>query len=205
MLDVGCGFAGIAPYLRCRVIGLDTSLIVQPPGLAFLRATGTALPIRTDSVDVCVCVDVLEHLPGSERRRVLEEMLRTTRSRIYLAVPCGQRAAASDERLNTFHRRQHGCDNPWLLEHRQQGVPDEAEVLAMIREAIQASGREVRVAWVRPTSNLRLREIIWKIRHARAPWLSRYVNALIILALPVLASVNVGRCYRLLVALERDA
>ncbi len=50
-------------------------------------ADARTLPLATSSVDTVTAVHLLEHLPASETRAVLDEMLRVARRRVVVAVP----------------------------------------------------------------------------------------------------------------------
>lgn len=91
LLDYGCGdgkyFAhwcgrGLSPanlhgvevserrVERCRSIGWDNARVVAP---------GTALPYEDGSFDIVNCMEVIEHIPGSQSERVVSEMSRVLR------------------------------------------------------------------------------------------------------------------------------
>ena len=84
MLDVGGGPGYFARAFRAagaRYVAVDPDVgelsAVAEPGPGTAIGSGTALPIRTASVDVCYSSNVLEHV--AEPERMAEEMLRVTR------------------------------------------------------------------------------------------------------------------------------
>lgn len=77
ILDVGCGTGLLAERLRrrgFRVVGLDR-VVGEHRGAPTIRADAVRLPINDGSVDVCLFLDVLEHVDDraalAEARRVL--------------------------------------------------------------------------------------------------------------------------------------
>ncbi|BBY74160.1 putative methyltransferase [Mycolicibacterium parafortuitum] len=88
LLDVGGGpgyFASAFTAAGVRYIGVEpdpremhaASPRTHDPAGTFLRASGTALPIADDSVDICLSSNVAEHV--AQPWRLGDEMLRVTR------------------------------------------------------------------------------------------------------------------------------
>ncbi|SCL66565.1 class I SAM-dependent methyltransferase [Micromonospora chersina] len=83
VLDVGGGPGYFAQAFRAagaHYVGLDPDVgdfSAAGSAAGMLRGSGTALPVRTGSVDVCFSSNVLEHV--SEPHRMLDEMARVTR------------------------------------------------------------------------------------------------------------------------------
>jgi SAM-dependent methyltransferase len=84
LLDVGGGPGYFASAFRAsgaRYAAVDADLgelsLRSTPGLGTVLGSGLALPVRTDSVDICYSSNVLEHVP--EPQAMAEEMLRVTR------------------------------------------------------------------------------------------------------------------------------
>ncbi len=78
VVDVGCGGGYVAGLLRDRgahVVAVDVARKAVLAGvrhdagatapIAYAEASATRLPLQDRSVDVCVCTDVLVHLPAS--------------------------------------------------------------------------------------------------------------------------------------------
>ncbi|NYH43945.1 arabinofuranan 3-O-arabinosyltransferase [Micromonospora jinlongensis] len=84
LLDVGGGpgyFAAAFRAAGARYVGLDPDVgdfsAVGESVAGMLRGSGTALPVRSASVDIAFSSNVLEHV--SEPQRMLDEMVRVTR------------------------------------------------------------------------------------------------------------------------------
>ena len=88
VLDVGCGRGLVASYLASKqlfVVGVDfnssslteanhRSQALGRRRVSWLAASGTSLPLRSDSFDVVVCMDVLDDIPDD--RGALRELVR---------------------------------------------------------------------------------------------------------------------------------
>lgn len=84
VLDVGGGPGYFADAFRgagAYYVGIDPDVgelsARGEPAAGMLRASGTALPLRTGSVDVCYSSNVLEHV--AQPWRMADEMVRVTR------------------------------------------------------------------------------------------------------------------------------
>jgi SAM-dependent methyltransferase len=87
VLDVGAGYGYLVPHLESRVaryVGVDLALsaVRQFPASGTRRAhglvaDGTALPFRTHSFDLALCLEVIEHV--AEPARLVEECFRVVR------------------------------------------------------------------------------------------------------------------------------
>ena len=95
ILDVGCG-RGETTYLlkqrfrRKKVLSLDMEKLVleymRDKGLNenVIRGRGTALPIKTESVDLLVCDQVIEHIV--EENELIAEIVRVVKPGGYIIV-----------------------------------------------------------------------------------------------------------------------
>lgn len=93
VLDVGCGEGWLVRELRAKGLfawGIDPTTILaaitQAPGCC-VQARADALPCQEQSVDLVVCVDVLQHIPEPRLERTLRELGRVGR-RFLFAVDC---------------------------------------------------------------------------------------------------------------------
>lgn len=84
VLDVGGGpgyFADAFENRGARYVAIDADLgemsAKTAPGAGTVLGSGTALPIRTGSIDLCYSSNVLEHVDTPER--MADEMVRVTR------------------------------------------------------------------------------------------------------------------------------
>jgi SAM-dependent methyltransferase len=84
ILDVGGGPGYFADAFRAagaHYLGIDPDVgelsARGEPAAGMVRASGTELPVRTGSVDICYSSNVLEHV--ADPTRMLDEMVRVTR------------------------------------------------------------------------------------------------------------------------------
>ena len=84
VLDVGGGPGYFSDAFRAagaHYLGVDPDVgelsARGEPGAGMVRASGTKLPVRTGSVDICYSSNVLEHV--AEPAAMLEEMVRVTK------------------------------------------------------------------------------------------------------------------------------
>ena len=116
LLDVGCGSGQsmawfLADHPGWRAIGLDVSehglASAAEHGLAVHKASALELPIPSGSVDLILCLDVLQHLPldGGDRRS-LAEMRRVLRPGgiAFLRTNAQAFPATTDDPIHQFHK-----------------------------------------------------------------------------------------------------
>jgi len=153
VLDVGSGTEGIAGWVseRCRVTAVDLEfdqvVALSGPGKRadeMIVADARALPLSDDAFDVTVALDVLEHIEPVDRARVLDELVRVTRTRVIVAGPTGQLALDADMRLAGGLRARGVTPPLWLVEHERNGFPERDEIVARLERhgAVRTFGNE---------------------------------------------------------------
>lgn len=96
VLEVGCGEAIVIEYLSRRLPGtrfdgveLDGAALgrgrARCPAVCLAQADAGALPFRSRSYDLVLCLEVLEHL--AEPARALRELARVARGGCVVSVP----------------------------------------------------------------------------------------------------------------------
>lgn len=196
--EVGSGAAGIAPYLRQPITGVDTDFSPRPHRLVTPVERSVLETGFADASRPCVLsVDMLEHLPATLRGPAVHELVRITGELLVLAVPAGPQAAAQDQRLAQRFRERRGATFRFLEEHIENGLPSEEDLRRLVTDALEATGRQGSVR-VYGNSNLKVREFLthrWidrrlldKIAWVLLTWLS-----------PLLARCNWGETYRTVV------
>jgi hypothetical protein len=127
-----------------------------------VTADARALPFPDRSFDVVVALDMLEHVPRSDRSAVLDELARVSRRRLIVGCPTGPRALECDRALaRMLDRRAETYAGSWLEEHLEHGFPSEDE----LDSALRPHGT-VRLL---PNENVRAHELLMRAEMTRRP------------------------------------
>lgn len=202
VLEVGSGGLGISPYLKCRVVGVDTEF--HPPiydKLIPVAGFAQQLPFAEGSFAAVISLDMLEHIPPSDRSKVIREMVRVAKNFICLGAPMGEAAHKQDQKLRREYKEHYGEDFKFLQEQVEYGVPDEKNTIDQIRKAAASLNRRVDI---RSIGNINLKFRLFLMRG----WMTR--NALVnfifrkffILLIPVYLTFNNPPTYRKLIFVE---
>ena len=129
ILDIGGRPGLIADFLPQD----DTFILdVQPSeGLNCVQGDGINLPFTSDSFDLVVSIDTVEHIPTDQRVRFLEEQLRTSKNYVLLAAPFeDENVSLAEQIVNQFFIKKIGHPNDSLEEHFANGLPRLDETLS---------------------------------------------------------------------------
>jgi len=208
--EIGANANGFARFAHLPVIAVDrdsanlrearSSQSVYP-----VLADACALPLGTGSVDVCICMDTLEHLPHQSRETALREITRVLAHDgvAVVAFPSGEAAARAESEIREAYRRFAGTAISWLEQHAALGLPNAGAVRAAL--AAYAPGRRITMERNTPVCVWR-----WMWRILLCGWPGRgnaLFQALLRLMTPLLTHCHAGTCYRsiLWVEPEKDA
>lgn len=137
VLEIGSGGLGIAPYLNRPVVGLDKNFL--PPfhcKLQRITGIGSKIPFADKSFDVVICVDILEHVDKSERKKIIAEMTRVAAKEVIVAVPTGNKSLEQDKELATL------IDYPFFKEHLKFGLPTVDEIMSLMGDNVRVEENE---------------------------------------------------------------
>lgn len=143
ILEVGSGGLGITPYLKQKVVGLDTKF--EPPfhpKLEKKTGTGLKIPFADKSFDVVISVDTLEHISSENREKVILEMIRVAKKEIIIAVPTGEKSSKQDKELNEAYKQIYGKSFYFLDEQIGHGLPDEEEIKKILGDNVKIEKNE---------------------------------------------------------------
>ncbi len=206
VIEIGANAAGLAAFTRnpvCVVDADETQLRAAAvrPNVIAVRADARNLPFRDASAGVCVCVDMLEHLPEPARGEAIGEIARILRKdgSAAVAFPSGPASSKVEKRIRNEYRELTGNRLPWLEEHNINGLPD-ADAVA--RSCIDAFGPAYRVM---RTKNVPLPVWVWMWRVMMCGWPGRgnaLAQAFLRAVTPVVCRLRFGTCYRTAIWIE---
>lgn len=133
ILDVGSGALGITPYLKRKATGLDASFhSPTSPLLQKILRSADKIPFPENSFDAVICVDVLEHIPSKRRHKVIKELIRVTKRKIFLVCPCDKDAEKEDKIIEAHVKKIFKTSDPFLNEHLTYGLPMSEKIMKFI-------------------------------------------------------------------------
>lgn len=140
ILEVGSGSFGLAAFVDRQVIGLDAAF--EPDRhklLSPVRGHAGILPFKDRAFEAVISLDLIEHIPGAERPRIIAEMFRVCARCLIIACPIGVTAATCDRQFADWLAGR-GLGVPWWLEeHLQTDIPERQEILSAIALLPEAS------------------------------------------------------------------
>lgn len=196
VVEVGSGGLGIGPYLKQPFIGLDLSF--DPPVTPYLipvKASGVKLPLKTQSADVVINSDMLEHLPASLRQAAVIELFRVTKKCLIIGVPTGQAAYELDCELDQEYRAIHQAPHPFLVEHVANGLPEMGELKHLLQTAAVTLHRQVTITYM-PNQNLSLRRFLLKGWVSQNLLVNIFFRKILLLGIPLMRFMNQPPVYR---------
>lgn len=136
ILEVGGGSSGLAAYLDRKIVCLDKEFTGRLHGnIEPVIGSIDALDYDDASFDVVICVDVLEHIAKSQRRKAVSEMIRVAKEKVIISFPCKNFAEAGEIQLRNLLRQTGQPVPSWLQEHIRNGLPSLSDVISDIGEA----------------------------------------------------------------------
>ena len=127
VLDVGGRtglLRGFLPRDRVELVDLESS---EVNGL--VMGDGSRLPFASESFDVVVSFDTLEHIPPRRRTAFVEESWRVAKSYVIHAGPYQtKRVADAEARLRGFLTDKLELQHRYLEEHHDHGLPKRGDV-----------------------------------------------------------------------------
>ena len=133
VLDVGCGPGTLLHHIPVdKAFGTDLGRVglkhVQRP---VARSSILQLPFASDSIDVVVCAEVLEHLNPEDLPQAASELYRVARRSVLVTVPYKEQLLRASHRCPDCHTVFHLHGHQQSLDEHMIGAlfPDEAEVV----------------------------------------------------------------------------
>lgn len=195
LLDVGGGWRTIFPELRKKVVKgevLITSADINfekdifKECIKYVRLKpDSKLPFKSNSYDIVISVDSLEHVPPKSRRSFVSELFRVSGAKVVLAFPTGDESTAQDTLLYNFSKESCRPIHRYFEEHLEYGLPDIKDFEKLVRKSKYKLVREVK------QGNLKIRGILMKL-WIKYPLAYRTLGPLA----TFLLNINFGKCYR---------
>ena len=133
LLDLGCGPRGIATVVDDVFVGVDIMFPFPPsPTMRAFAYGGHRIPFHDRAFDTALSIDSLEHVPPAQRHRYLRELTRVAARQVLLAFPIDLANHDGTAFLANFFRRRGEEPPGWLYEHAELGLPDPADVEALL-------------------------------------------------------------------------
>jgi len=145
ILEIGSGNLGVLPYLddRYSITGVDVNFGSEiHPRLKPVVVSDVKLPFADNSFDLVISVDVLEHIPETDRKVFLSECIRVTKKQLFLAFPSGSYAKFADSFLDRYYRFTHKQPFPFLSEHKANGLPDKKQTVSRLKYPLEKMGKQ---------------------------------------------------------------
>ncbi|KKU29370.1 MAG: hypothetical protein UX80_C0002G0006 [Candidatus Amesbacteria bacterium GW2011_GWA2_47_11b] len=197
ILEIGSGEYGILPYLGkgYQVTGVDVDFgNASQKNMKMIKFSGEKLPFPAKSFSVVICVDTLEHVDEATRKHMIDEMVRVSRSQIYLAYPRGKAAFMSDRLLFRYYNFTHKQQSNYLNEHAHYGLPSDKNISSYIHESLLRHSRTASISCFGNT-NFLLWLFMLMLGFSENAWLTS-VYKILPLVSPLLSKINFPPAYR---------
>ena len=197
ILDVGSGSLGITPYLKRNVVGIDINFNgPYSPYLKRIKGFANSLPFKNKTFDATICADTLEHIKKKYRKKVITELIRVTKKKIFITIPVGSFSEKEDIRLYKHLLKTKKWDDPYLKEHIAIGLPKEKDIMLAIPSNFSVK--------IKNLTNIYLRRIILKAQFSNQ-FIGRFISSVIfVLLLPIFLNINKEPTYRKLYIITID-
>lgn len=202
ILEIGSGSLGITPYLKTQIDALDIDFSGPKSGLINkIKVNGERFPFKANTYDVTISVDVLEHIPPTNREKSLSEMMRVTKKLAIIVVPCGPESEEQDKQLYKYWNKIFNKKNQFLEEHVKNGLPTIDEILVYIDKSKRLLGKNAKVNSY-PNLNLFVRNILMKTWITKNKHIYYLYTKGCLLIVPILKFCNFGKTYRRVFVIE---
>jgi hypothetical protein len=133
LLDVGGRPGVLARLLEPRkLITADLPTVSRKP---YVRASGAALPFKSNSFECVIASDTLEHVPQQHRENFLTELSRVSQEYLLISGPYNTPAVKlAEDKIRFIERESPTQATEWLAEHEQYGLPSLTQTEAFFKQ-----------------------------------------------------------------------
>lgn len=118
VLDVGGGLDALDQF-----INNGNKIVVSNLKSGDIKADGRNLPFDDNSFDIVTSIDVLEHVPATDRKRFIYECLRVASKKVIISTPLGNKGHIQAEKDLLVFLKKKGFKSAYLEEHVKRGLP----------------------------------------------------------------------------------
>lgn len=135
ILDVG-GLGGfLDQVLDIPLTVLDEEASTNETGNE-RQGDGARMAVDDGAYDVVVTSDTLEHIPASDRKNFIKELVRVSDDLVILCAPfAGNGSAEAEAKVQKYFTGLVGHPHRWLQEHADYGLPTVAEIKTYFKQA----------------------------------------------------------------------
>lgn len=126
ILDVGGGLDALGQF----IIKNGNKIVVSNLKSGDVKADGRNLPFNDNSFDIVTSIDVLEHVPVTDRKRFIYECLRVASKKVIISTPLGNKGHIQAEKDLLVLLKKKGFKSTYLEEHVERGLPTLKELSA---------------------------------------------------------------------------
>lgn len=93
-----------------------------------------SLPFSDNSFDIACAIDVLEHIPKSDRKNFITKLLKVAKEKVIISFPLGTKAHIAYEKDLEKWLEDHNHDVGYLKEHIKYSLPSIKEIEEITRK-----------------------------------------------------------------------
>lgn len=131
ILEVGGFPPKLSQFLRDDFVVISDKMICKAD--LYVRADAVALPFKSESFDVVISLDVLEHIPAGDRLDFMESIKDVSADFVILAAPFDDGLGLirdAESLLLEFISDRLGYEHQYFAEHLANGLPNLNEIRA---------------------------------------------------------------------------